>query len=195
MATITGVAGTSINAQCTVSNDGQPINQTESSATAQSICNDVKTIAKRLGCGYTTSVGGSWVVDLAAGGQKLFPGLTTVEKDKSAFRPVDLPHGAVVKKIRLYIAPATHANLPGTPPTFTFWEVPVDGSASSSVGGGVDATSPVAAYNAIHEVVFTLSPTVTIDRNANSYYMLVSGESGSDKDDIDILAPRVEIDA
>jgi hypothetical protein len=44
MATITGVAGSAINAVCTVSNSQVEIGQVESSATAQSICNDLATI-------------------------------------------------------------------------------------------------------------------------------------------------------
>lgn len=44
MATITGSAGTVINATCTVSDDGQDIDETESAATAQSIVNDLATI-------------------------------------------------------------------------------------------------------------------------------------------------------
>ncbi len=45
MATITGIAGSSVTATCTVSDDGQLITQAESAATAQAIENDIATLA------------------------------------------------------------------------------------------------------------------------------------------------------
>lgn len=45
MSTITGVAGSGISAVCAVSNNGVQIANGESAATAQSICNDLATIA------------------------------------------------------------------------------------------------------------------------------------------------------
>lgn len=195
MATITGTAGTSINATCTVSNDGQMIAEGESSATAQSIENDIATAAKRLALGYTTSVAGPWIVELAAGGQKSFFGLTTVEQDKSARHDLDLPHGAVLTQIKIYVAPATHANLPGTMPTFGLWSESINGTGSTNITTLTDSSGTVGAYNAIHELSGTLGPSVTVDRNAKVYYLVFTGESGTDKDDIDILPPRVTLSA
>src|SRR6516225_6452738 len=70
MATITGVAGTSITATTTVSDDGQPIDETESAATAQSIENDLATIKSGT---FTSSATATWSGIVTMTDRLIFP--------------------------------------------------------------------------------------------------------------------------
>lgn len=190
---ITGAAQTSIGAQCDSAATGTEVESADVNNPFQAIENDVATIAKRIACGYTTSVAGAWIVDLAAGGQQSFLGLATVEKDKSGVHDIDVPHGSVMTEFRVYVAPNTHVSLPGTMPTFGLWKVKIDGTGSTNISTGTDSSGTVGAYNAIHELVFSLGPHVTVDRVNYVYYFLFTGESGANKDDMDILPPRVTL--
>ena len=62
MATITGTPGTSISAQVTVANDGTIANNADQTVTAQSIVNDLATIANGAGILYEvhTTGSGTW---------------------------------------------------------------------------------------------------------------------------------------
>jgi hypothetical protein len=198
MATITGVAGTTINAQCTVTNAGGFITQSESSVTAQSIENDLATTAKRLGCGYTVSVQQPWVVDPDSGGaNESHFGVATVDKGKRAKVALDLPHGAVLTQIRVYVFPASpHGALPGTMPTLSLVKWSVTGGSGTVITTGTDGSGSVVAYEALHELVFSLSPTVTVDRSAYVYYLEFNQED--DPNALDggaVLQPRIHINA
>lgn len=190
MSTVTGVAGSAINAVCAVSNNGVQIANGESAATAQSIVNDLATIA---GKGQTRFVQHPWVVAVAAGGQLVaIGGIVFVEKDKSAVVSLDLPHGVTMSAISLRIAPATHVSLPQHQPSISLNIYDANGGGGSSQGTQ-DAQATVGAYNAVHTITLTLSPHVTIDRTVSVYTLSFTQESGTNHDDGYIVQPAVTL--
>lgn len=222
MATITGVAGTSINATCTVSNNGAQIEVVESSATAQSICNDLATIksgnctisGNKTFSGVTTLSGGVTGTTVFSGGilkAAEFQFGSAVSVTRTGFSqpvnqgsgawavgsggkwrdsstgsflriPVDVPTGALLKKIRVWIDPAGgHGGVPTVAIVLTRRVLSTGVDSSPTQSGGTETSGSVGAYEAVHSLELTLGTAgagITVNRATSFYEVVLEGEGG-----------------
>jgi len=93
---------------------------------------------------------------------------------------IDLPHGAHITAISVYIEPTSaHASIVGmTKPIFNVIENAADTNTGGNIGVGVDPSANGAAYSAYHAVT---CPAIggTIDRSTKAYFLGFIGESGA----------------
>jgi len=201
MAVITGTPGTTINAQCLVSNDGQPIDFTESSATAQSIVDDLATI----GAG-----------NVAIAGNKTFSGNTAFGSAPTLSTPLSItraqgapvartgtwtpsattagivaggtgggatfevqpPHGSKLTDVRVWILPNTgHAGLPTVRPQIQLVTIANTGGVTA-IATQSDLTLNVVTYENNHAIAIT-GLNHTVDRSAFRYAVFYSDEAST----------------
>lgn len=208
MATITGVAGTTINATTTVSNAGQAITQAESSATAQSICNDLATIKSgsctiagnktfsgntvqtgTLTCGSTISFSPAVSVTRVQGApygltgtwapDATTAGIVDGSTGNTAAFELQPPHGSLLTAVSVFCtAGAGHVGLPVVMPQITLYRVHGNGGGVTSLGGATDPSLNTTGFEQPHSIV--MSPlSHTVDRSAYRYFLKFSAEAGT----------------
>lgn len=154
-------------------------------------------LANRVGLGKTIAPSGAWY-SLATG---VWAPLETIGStapipvDKSALMSLDLPHGAVITAIRVWVWPRAHAALPGTQAEVKLWRAELSPAAgpTTTIFDGVDSTGTVGAYTSAHELVFSMSPHITLDRETYRYWIEILGETGANKATLDVYPPRFTV--
>jgi hypothetical protein len=92
---------------------------------------------------------------------------------------IDLPHGATLVSVSVYVDPVLHASIAGmTKPAFDIIEFAAATNTGSTIGSGTDPSADATAYSAYHAVVAS-GLGVAIDRSAKSYFLDFTGESGA----------------
>lgn len=218
MATITGVAGSAINASCTVANDDEEINQTESSATAQSICNDLATI-KSGNCtisGTKTFSGAIVAASMTVSGTahyeleersvtkvqstllvkddglEVLPLGNTAQPTTVWHQVLDMPDGATLTQIDFLIDP-TDTNPPGTPPEFTVKKVNMLTGAATFFGGTASDGTSAPDYGDPHDVSMTGLSEV-INTALYKYVLIFNAEDGAGADLCGLFGARTTLD-
>lgn len=196
--TTTGTAGTTVAAQCATVQFGSEVESGDTNAIAQSIENDIATIASgnmtfagtksfsspmaynpaqavtRTLIGHWFVLAGGWTVDDAV----YFgaPISSNNTGDQVAWE-LDLPHGAVLTDIGAAVLPASgHSGLPGTQPRITLFVQPYASGTTTQVATVLDAQLNKTAYETRHTFDLTGSPITTIDRSANRYVLAFQSE-------------------
>ncbi len=204
--TITGVAGTSINAAATLPSPGELIRAENVQASSQSHCNDLATIKS----GVMTFAGAksfSSVVTALAGVQSTTFALTTptsfrkntgtptaiegsfvrdvygrlVDATTGSVCSFDLlmPNGSTLTTINVQISGGGgHGSLPAVLPQISLYKVRYSGGATLIAGPVLDGSVNVAAYDSYHPISL-LSMTEVIDDTLFRYILVFAGESGA----------------
>lgn len=95
---------------------------------------------------------------------------------------LDLPHGQTLTGISLFIDPIAHGALPATMPSFIVKSLAVStGTASGTLISKTDTSSTSGAYQVYHAIAAT-GAAVTIDTEANTYYITYTNESGANSE-------------
>ncbi len=93
----------------------------------------------------------------------------------------DLPHGATITAMTVYINPASHAALPANMPSLDFYKKARSTGTTTSVVAGVDDPSNLAIYPNYHGWSLAGLAEV-IDCDANEYFAVVHAENGADSE-------------
>ena len=98
--------------------------------------------------------------------------------------PVDLPHGAILRSVTLYLLPGTHSSLPQHTPAVAFGGVAAASGTAATIAqsGGTDTSMSVTAYDVAHAIALTVGTGgngYAIDRSSEWYNLLVTSEYGS----------------
>lgn len=118
-------------------------------------------------------------------------GLTNISAGAGAGIIDDLPHGAIVSTIKVWLVPAVHASLPATMPRLSLlaWNIP---GGTLAINQSQSDTSPnVGVYNVAHDLTLTLSKPIVIDRTAFTYSILMEGEASTNSATLPVGAARV----
>lgn len=92
---------------------------------------------------------------------------------------INLPHGATLESISVYVDPVLHASIAGmTKPTFTLIEFAAATNTGANIGAGTDPSANETAYSAYHPVIAS-GLAIAIDRSSKSYFLDFTGESGA----------------
>lgn len=152
-------------------------------------------LANRQGLGKTLAFAGPWIHDTGSGYEIRNVGgaFDTVTANKTAALPLDLPHGAAIAGLKIWIAPRSHVTLPDDQVIVSLWRGPIQpGVSLTSIFTGADATA-LGSYNAARELAFSVSPRIVVNREAYTYWATVTGEGGANSQDVDIYPLRVTL--
>ncbi len=133
-------------------------------------------LTRTVRAAFVPSVPANWT-SLLGGAMVQTGGTPTVS---GGFQILDLPDGAVLSELRIYIDPiGGHGALPATMPKVqVFRWVPATG-VSTSLVSQTDPSASVVAYEALHVITATLGTTETIDNVNNVYAVVFDSEGGA----------------
>ena len=198
---ITGTAGASVAASCTGPSAGDAVTAASVNGPLQSVENDIATLdslkapkasptftgivkapeyqfSSPVGItrtGYSTPAkqSGSWGVDSTTG-------YWTDASTGGVLRiPVDVPSGAVLQTVKIWIHPAgSHGGVPTVSFLLTKRVVATDTNSTPTQTGGSETSASVAAYETVHALTLTLTGGHTVNRAAAVYHLVLTGEGG-----------------
>lgn len=110
--------------------------------------------------------------------------ITTMNTASPAYFDLDIPDGATLTSVEVWILPATpHGGLPTTLPAVNLTKINIEDTTTALLAGELDQSADVAAYETPHAITMNagstaaLSPTV-IDNTAYYYRVGFTSEAG-----------------
>lgn len=104
--------------------------------------------------------------------------LISVGANESAIQMIDLPNGATLTDVTVYVDRNNTGSAPGTKVEVQLIRITISSGSPTTLGTFTDTTASLSDYEARHAVTLT-GLSVTIDNTQYAYYTRLVGETGS----------------